>query len=84
MGLLVSDNVPPPCYDSIKGKGKHMTRVRLLYTNDPYTKLAPGDTGTVIAQHVDPWGTVCFDVRWDDGSCLSLLQNEDRWEFISQ
>ena len=50
-------------------------RIRLLSTTDPYTRLHPGSEGTVLL--VDDFGTV--HVRWDDGSRLGLVPDEDRW-----
>lgn len=50
-------------------------RVRLVHTTDPYTKLVPGDAGTV--NYVDDVGTVF--VAWDNGSSLGLVHDEDRW-----
>ena len=44
------------------------TRVELVSMNDPYTKLAPGDRGTV--EFVDAIGTI--QVRWDCGSGLGV------------
>lgn len=59
-------------------------RVRLQYTNDPYTELRQGDEGVV--DHIDDGGTVF--VKWDCGSRLGLntefgdryvvLQEEDK------
>lgn len=53
-------------------------RVRLISTTDPYTRLVTGDTGTVDS--VDDAGTV--HVKWDNGSLLGLIPNEDRWTVI--
>jgi hypothetical protein len=52
-------------------------RVRLTRSTDPHTRLAPGAEGTVV--QVDDLGTV--HVRWDDGSTLGLLP-EDEFEFL--
>lgn len=41
--------------------------------NDPYTKLVPGDQGTV--EFVDDIGTI--HVRWDCGSGLGVAYGED-------
>lgn len=49
------------------------TRVELISMNDPYTKLKPGDRGTV--SFVDDIGTVF--VRWDCGSGLGVTYGED-------
>ncbi len=50
------------------------TRVELVFMNDPYTKLRPGDKGTVSC--VDDTATVF--VRWDSGSGLGVVYGEDR------
>jgi uncharacterized protein YodC (DUF2158 family) len=50
-------------------------RVRLLSTSDPYTKLQPGDEGTVTL--VDSMGTV--HCKWDSGSGLGLIPGEDQF-----
>jgi len=54
-------------------------RVRLIHTDDPFTKLAPGDEGIVTL--VDDCGTV--HVAWDNGSTLGLIYREDRYEVVS-
>ena len=56
----------------IKDTYKPGTRVRLGWMNDPYTKLKPGEMGTVIA--VDDIGTI--HVNWDCGSTLGLVFGE--------
>jgi len=49
------------------------TRVELVRMNDPYSKLQPGDQGTV--DFVDDTGTIfCF---WDSGSTLGVVYGED-------
>jgi hypothetical protein len=49
------------------------TRVELVQMNDPYSKLKPGDKGTV--HFVDDTGTIfCF---WDSGSTLGVIYGED-------
>ena len=50
------------------------TRVELISMNDPYSKLKPGDQGTVSA--VDDIGTIF--VHWDCGSGLGVAYGEDR------
>ena len=50
------------------------TRVELIEMNDPYTKLSPGELGTVVA--VDSIGTIHVD--WDCGSSLGVAYGEDR------
>jgi hypothetical protein len=59
------------------GTGRAGDRVRLLYTNDPWTRLQPGALGTVT--HVSV-GVVW--VNWDEGSNLGLLIDDDIWEVV--
>lgn len=54
------------------------TRVELIELNDPYSKLAPGEKGTVRV--VDDIGTV--HVNWDCGSSLGLVPGEDFFKVI--
>jgi hypothetical protein len=49
------------------------TRVALVYTEDPYTRLKPGEKGTVTC--VDDIGTI--HVNWDSGSSLGIFFGED-------
>ena len=49
------------------------TRVELVRMDDPYTRLKPGDQGTV--SFVDDTGTVF--VNWDSGSGLGVVYGED-------
>ena len=49
------------------------TRVELVSMNDPFTKLMPGEQGTV--QFVDDIGTVF--VNWDCGYGLGVDYGED-------
>jgi len=49
------------------------TRVQLVRMDDPYTKLKPGDRGTV--SFIDDTGTVFVD--WDSGSGLGVVFGED-------
>lgn len=50
------------------------TRVELIRMDDPYTRLKPGDKGTV--RIVDDAGTVFVD--WDCGSGLGIVYGADR------
>lgn len=49
-------------------------RVELVQMDDPYSKLAPGERGTV--NFVDDTGTVF--VSWDCGSGLGIVYGVDR------
>jgi hypothetical protein len=48
-------------------------RVELVSMDDPYSKLRPGDRGTVA--FVDDTGTVF--VKWDCGSSLGVVYGVD-------
>lgn len=63
----------------LRGKYKPGTRVELVQMDDPYTKLKPGDKGTVTG--VDDLGSVC--IAWDCGSSLSILLDVDLCRIIN-
>lgn len=48
-------------------------RVELVRLDDPYSKLTPGERGTV--ETVDDTGTVF--VHWDSGSSLGVIYGVD-------
>ena len=54
------------------------TRVELISMDDPYSKLKPGDQGTV--DFIDDVGTIF--VSWDNGSHLGVVYGEDRIRVI--
>lgn len=49
-------------------------RIELVYTDDPYTKLVPGDKGTVKC--VDDAGQI--HISWDNGSSLAMIPEIDK------
>lgn len=55
------------------------TRIELIYTDDPYTRLRPGDKGEI--QYVDDAGTLHAD--WDSGSALGLVPSVDAFKKLS-
>lgn len=57
-------------------------RIELVYTNDRYTDLKPGDQGTVTGVNTTSLGTQIF-IKWDSGSGLMLVpETGDRWKVI--
>lgn len=58
---------------------KRGQRIKLVSTSDPYTRLQPGDTGTVTRVSTVT-GTV--HVKWDSGSTLGLIEDEDEWDEV--
>ena len=59
--------------DSIRAQYPVGTRIELVSMNDPYTRLRPGDKGTVV--YVDDMATI--HVNWDCGSSLGVAYGED-------
>lgn len=59
--------------DIVKEQYPPGTRIALVSMDDPYSKLKPGDRGTVDL--VDDTGTIF--VSWDSGSGLGLVYGED-------
>lgn len=55
-------------------------RVELVRMDDPYTKLKPGDRGSVTM--VDSIGTIF--VNWDCGSSLGIVYGEDSCRIITE
>ena len=49
-------------------------RVELVSMDDPWSRLTPGEKGTV--QMVDDIGTIF--VNWDSGSCLGVAYGVDQ------
>ena len=60
--------------EAVRARYTRGTRVELVSMNDPYSRLKPGDRGTV--KSVDDTGTVF--VSWDCGSGLGVVYGEDK------
>ncbi len=50
-------------------------RVELVGTDDRWTRLVPGERGTVVRVRDtrDGLGEISVSVDWDSGSCLTML-----------
>lgn len=59
---------------------KEGDRVKLMFMDDPYTRLSHGDKGTIT--DVDDIGQI--HVNWDCGSSLALNYDEDEFITISK
>lgn len=59
--------------EAVRARYPKGTRVELVSMDDPYSKLKPGDRGTV--DHVDD--TAMVHVSWDCGSGLGVVYGED-------
>jgi len=61
-------------------------RVELVHTDDPYTKLKPGDKGTYLflLKQTDPEQNE-HHIEWDSGSKLSMIPGlGDRFKFVEE
>lgn len=58
--------------------------IKLLSTSDPYTRLTPGSLGRVTGFSQDVDGSTKVNVRWDNGSSLSLIHGEDSWHILTE
>jgi Domain of unknown function (DUF4314) len=61
-------------------------RIRLIFTNDPYTRLKTGDMGTITYVSELPsrvGGERQLWVSWDSGSNLAMIEGKDFYEIGS-
>jgi hypothetical protein len=66
---------------NVRGRFERGDRVALEHTDDPDTRLRPGDEGTVTRYAP---GLGQLDVHWDSGSTLSMLLDDgDRVRLIA-
>jgi hypothetical protein len=66
---------------NVRGRFERGDRVALEFTDDPHTRLRPGEEGTVT--RYDP-KLGQLDVRWDSGNTLAMLLNDgDRVRLIT-
>ena len=65
--------IHPEMLKRLKSDYSPGTRVVLVNMEDPYTRLKPGEKGTVTG--VDDIGTI--HVNWDSGSSLGVAFGED-------
>ena len=71
-----------PCKEVVENLRKEYpegTRLSLISMDDPYSKLLPGDRGTV--KHVDDGGTI--HMSWDKGGSLGLVYGEDSFRKLT-
>lgn len=71
---------PKHVVDRLKAEYPAGTRVELIRMEDEYSRLRPGDKGTVTG--VDDIGTI--HVSWDCGSGLGIAYGEDLCRKISE
>ena len=62
-------------------------RIRLVHTDDPWTKLRPGDMGTISDVTFLPasmGGRMQVWVKWDSGSSLAMIEGKDDYEAMQK
>jgi len=76
----MSNIISKAALEARKARYQPGSRVELVSMNDPYTKLKPGDRGTV--RSVDDIGTVF--VKWDSGSGLGVAYGADEIKLVPE
>lgn len=72
--------IQPEMLQALKSQYPSGTRVELVRMEDPYTRLKPGDQGSV--SFIDDTGTIF--VNWDSGSRLGVVFGEDEIRKIQE
>ena len=60
-------------------------RIRLIFTDDRYTKLRSGDEGTITDVTTLPkemGGNRQIWAKWDNGSSLAMIEGKDQFEIL--
>jgi hypothetical protein len=58
-------------------------RIQLIFINDTWTRLQPGDKGTVVEIEKESDETLIW-VQWDSGERLALLDPIDKYKIIKK
>lgn len=66
-----------------KDKVKVGDRIELVFINDTWTRLKPGDQGTVEKIESESDETLVW-VQWDNGEQLALLDPIDKFKVIKK
>jgi hypothetical protein len=66
-----------------KDKVKVGDRIELVFINDTWTRLKPGDQGTVEKIESESDETLVW-VHWDNGEQLALLDPIDKFKVIKK
>jgi len=56
--------------------------IELVFTNDEWAKLQPGDQGTVVEIEGEPGDRVIW-VQWKNGQRFALLEEIDKFKVIT-
>ena len=77
--MMIMFRAPKHVVERLKAEYPAGTRVELVRMEDEYSRLKPGDRGTVTG--VDDIGTI--HVFWDCGSGLGIAYGEDQCRKVS-
>jgi fructose-1,6-bisphosphatase len=67
----------------MKKKVKIGDRIELDFINDSWTRLKPGDRGTVVKIESESDETLVW-VHWDNGERLALLDPIDKFNVVKK
>jgi hypothetical protein len=67
----------------MKKKVKIGDRIELDFINDSWTRLKPGDRGTVVKIERESDETLVW-VQWDNGERLALLDPIDKFNVVKK
>jgi len=67
----------------MKNKVNVGDRIELIFINDTWTRLKPGDRGTVVKIESESDETLVW-VQWDNGEHLALLDPIDKFNVIKK
>jgi len=67
----------------MKKKVKIGDRIELDFINDSWTRLKPGDRGTVVKIESESDETLVW-VQWDNGERLALLDPIDKFNVVKK
>jgi archaellum component FlaG (FlaF/FlaG flagellin family) len=66
-----------------KDKVKVGDRIELVFINDTWTRLKPGDLGTIVKIESESDENLVW-VQWDNGERLALLDPIDKFKVIKK
>ena len=58
-------------------------RIKLVFINDTWTKLKPGDKGTVFKIEKENHDILVW-INWDNGEQLALLSEVDKFKVVKE
>jgi len=75
----MNDIISKAALEARRARFKPGSTVELIFMNDPFTKLQPGEQGKVL--FVDSIGTA--HIQWNNGSTLGAAYGEDHIKLVT-